>query len=943
MTSETTQDLNDRNDLKSTVNLPKTDFPQKGNLPQNEPHRLARWEAMDLYERLKEARAGQPVFVLHDGPPYANGRIHLGHVLNKVLKDFCLKSRSMMGYWTPYVPGWDCHGLPIEIKVEEELGAHKHEMPVIDIRRAARKHAEKFLALQREDFKRLGILGEWDNPYQTMNYRYQAEIVRVFGEFVRKGSVYKGMRPVHWCISCQTALAEAEVEYNDHTSYSVYVRFPFPAAEKVDPALAGRRVSIVIWTTTPWTLPANLAISFNPGFEYSAVEVGDEVFIVANGLLEAVAAKVGWAETGYRVLGSYKGEVFDRLEARHPFIDRASLILLGDHVTLDAGTGAVHTAPGHGYEDYVIGRQYGLEVYNPVDNRGFFVREVEHFAGLRVLALSKADAERDGNKAVIAHLQQTGALLRQEKFQHQYPHCWRCHHPVIFRATPQWFISMAGTGLNQMAIEACDEIQWVPGWGNERMKNMFRERPDWCISRQRTWGVPIPVFYCEECDESLCDAGVIERIAGIFEQESADAWYTRGVEELLPPGTSCAKCGSAKFRREKDILDVWFDSGSSSIAVLKAYDLPYPADVYLEGGDQFRGWFNSSLVVGLEVHGRPPYRTVITNGWAVDGHGEKMSKSKGNVVEPDKVIRLMGAEILRLWCSALDYHEDMRVSDEILKRISDAYRKLRNTARYCLGNLDGFEPARDRVGLAEMIEIDRWALAQLDEVTRKVLGAYERYDFTEVYQRLYSYATIELSALYFDILKDRLYTAAPKSMGRRSAQTALYEIVHRLTRLMAPILAFTADEIWENIPGAAAEASSVHLTVFPGREDGWRDEALLERYGRLFEVRGVVTKALEEARAGKLIGAPLEARVTVAADAETREFLASFGEGLRFLLLVSEVELVESAGGIQVTVAKADGEKCERCWNYTTDVGGDARYPGACARCVASLEERQGN
>ena len=925
-------------DLKATVNLPKTEFPQKGNLPQNEPLRLQRWEAMDLYARLKEARAGRPLFVLHDGPPYANGRIHLGHVLNKVLKDFVIKSRSMMGHWTPYVPGWDCHGLPIEIKVEEELGAHKHEMPVIDIRRAARKHAEKFLALQREDFKRLGILGEWDNPYQTMNPRYQAEIVRVFGKFVQEGSVYKGMRPVHWCISCQTALAEAEVEYNDHTSYSIYVAFPFIDAAKLDPALAGRKVSIVIWTTTPWTLPANLGISFNHAFEYSAVEVGDEVFIVASGLLEDVAAKVGWAEKGYQVIATYSGEKFDRLEARHPFIDRVSLLMLGDHVTLDAGTGAVHTAPGHGYEDYVIGKHYGLDIYNPVDNRGFFVKEVEHFAGMRVVPITKADAAHDGNKAVIAHLKQIGALLREEKFQHQYPHCWRCHHPVVFRATPQWFISMTNTGLNQRAIEACDQVQWVPGWGNERMKNMFKDRPDWCISRQRAWGVPITVLYCEECDESICETEVINYVADIFEQESADAWYTREVEDLVPPGTKCKRCGSSKLRKEKDILDVWLDSGSSSIAVLKAYGLPYPADVYLEGGDQFRGWFNSSLVVGLEVNGQAPYKAVITNGWAVDGNGEKMSKSKGNTVEPEKVIKLMGAEILRLWCSALDYHEDMRVSDEILKRISDAYRKLRNTARYCLGNLDGFDPARDRVAYGDMVEVDRWALAELDQIVRKVLAAYERYDFTEVYQTLYSYATIELSALYFDILKDRLYTYAPKSVGRRSAQTALYEIVHRLTRLMSPVLAFTADEIWEHIPGAKEEAPSVHLTLFPAAEAGWNDRALLERYEKLFEIRGAMTKALEEARNAKLIGSPLEARVIVEADANTREFLASFGESLRLLLLVSQVKLVDGPE-LKIAVETADGEKCERCWHYTTDVGSDARYPGACARCVANLVE----
>ncbi|QQS46143.1 MAG: isoleucine--tRNA ligase [Acidobacteriota bacterium] len=921
-------------DLKTTVNLPRTDFPLKGNLAQNEPARLQRWEEMNLYDALRRAREGRPLFVLHDGPPYANGRIHLGHVLNKVLKDFVIKSRSMMGCWTPYVPGWDCHGLPIEIKVEEALGAKKHEMPVIDIRRAARKHAEQFVHLQAEDFKRLGILGEWDNPYRTMSFDYQASIVRVFAKFVEEGSVYKGMRPVHWCISCQTALAEAEVEYDDHTSYSIYVKFPFPDAGRLDPALEGKPVSIVIWTTTPWTLPANLGISFNHAFEYSAIEIDGEVLILASGLLEQVAGQLGLSD--YKVVGTYSGEKFDRLSAKHPFIDRPSLLMLGDHVTLDAGTGAVHTAPGHGYEDYVIGRQYGLEIYNPVDNSGYFVKDVEHFAGKRVLTLGKADAGNDGNRAVIEHLEKIGALLRVEKFQHQYPHCWRCHNPVIFRATPQWFISMTATGLNDRAIAACDDIQWVPEWGLERMKNMFRDRPDWCISRQRAWGVPITVFYCEDCGESLCDVKVINHVADIFEKESADAWYLREAEYLMPEGTKCGKCGSSRFRKEMDILDVWLDSGSSSIAVLERYGLPYPADVYLEGGDQFRGWFNSSLVVGLEVKGRPPYRTVITNGWTVDANGEKMSKSKGNVVEPEKVIRQMGAEVLRLWCSALDYHEDMRVSDEILKRISDAYRKIRNTARYCLGNLDGFDPAADRVPYDQMFEIDRWALAEVNRVTRKVLEAYERYDFTEVYQTLYSYATIELSALYFDILKDRLYTASPKSPARRSAQTALYEIVHRLARLASPILAFTSDEIWENIPGAVAEAASVHLAVFPTVVEEWQDDALLGRYERLFELRDEVMKALEEARNSKLIGAGLEAKVTISSDSETRSFLESFGEQLRFIFIVSRVVLEDGAG---IKVEAAGGEKCGRCWHYTEDVGADDRYPGACARCAASLDE----
>ncbi|MCI0390375.1 MAG: isoleucine--tRNA ligase [Acidobacteria bacterium] len=926
-------------DLKTTLNLPDTPFPLKGNLAQNEPVRLKKWEGMKLYELLREMRAGKPLYVLHDGPPYANGRIHLGTVLNKVLKDFCVKSRSMMGYWAPYVPGWDCHGLPIEIKVEEELGSKKHKMPVIEIRRAARKHAEKFIDLQRADFKRLGILGEWENPYQTMNPKYQADIVRVFGKFVEKGSVYKGKRPVHWCISCRTALAEAEVEYNDHTSYSVYVKFPFTDARKLDSALEGKKVSIVIWTTTPWTLPANLGIAFNPQFEYSAVEVGDEVLIVASGLLEQVAATLEL--TDYKVVGRYSGEKFDRLKARHPFANRDSLLMLGDHVTLDAGTGAVHTAPGHGYEDYVLGKQYGLDIYPPVDDRGFFMKDVEHFAGMRVVPLTKADAENDGNQAVVAHLKKIGALLKVEKFEHQYPHCWRCHNPVIFRATPQWFISMTATDLNHRAIAACDQVQWVPQWGNERMKNMFRDRPDWCISRQRAWGVPITVFYCDDCGTSLCDPKVISYVAEIFEKESADAWYLREAKDLVPPGTKCGSCGSERLRKESDILDVWLDSGTSSIAVLKEYGLPYPADVYLEGGDQFRGWFNSSLVVGLEVRGQAPYRTVVTYGWVIDVSGDKMSKSKGNVVEPEKVISQMGAEILRLWCSALDYFEDMRVSEEILKRIADAYRKIRNTARYCLKNLDGFDPKRDRVPYDQMFEIDRWALAQMNEVTKKVLAAYERYDFTNVYQTIYSFATLELSSLYFDILKDRIYTYAPKSFARRSAQTALYEIVHRLARLAAPLLAFTADEVWENIPGASDEAASVHLTLFPVVEETWRDDELLARYERLFEIRSTVMKALEDARNARLIGAGIDAKVTITANSETRAFLESFGEALRFLFIVSQVELQEG-GELSVKVERADGEKCERCWNYTMDVGADPRYAGVCKRCVANLDEMLG-
>ena len=922
-------------DLKTTVNLPQTNFPLKGSLAQNEPLRLQKWDAMNIYEMLREARKDKPLFVLHDGPPYANGNLHVGHALNKTLKDFVIKSRSMMGHWTPYIPGWDCHGLPIENEVEKKLKGEMASMSTLDIRKAARAHADFFVKAQCEGFKRLGIFGEWDNPYVTMAPIYQANIVRAFGKFVEKGSVYKGSRPVHWCISCQTALAEAEVEYKEHSSYSVYVKFPFTDAAQVDPELADKKVSIVIWTTTPWTLPANLGISLNPEYEYSAVAVGDEIFIVASGLLEQVAAKAGWED--YQIIANYSGTKFDRLKAKHPFVDRVSLIMLGDHVTLEAGTGAVHTAPGHGYEDFLIGREYGLEVYNPVDSRGFFMKDVEHFAGMRVMSLSKNDP--DGNRAVIAHLESIGALLKSEKFNHSYPHCWRCHNPVIFRATPQWFISMAKSGLNDQAIAACDQVKWYPAWGNERMKNMFRERPDWNISRQRAWGVPITVFYCEDCGEALLDQKLINHVADLFEADSADVWYEKDAQDLVPAGTKCGKCGSEKLTKETDILDVWFDSGASSLGVLEPRGLPYPADVYLEGGDQFRGWFNSSLVVGLAAKGMAPYRTVITYGWAVDEAGKKMSKSAGDAVAPEKFTKQYGADVLRLWCAALNYYEDMRIGQEIINRLSDSYRKIRNTARYCLGNLADFDPAQDRVALNEMLEIDRWALAEINEVVKKALTAYHDYEFTDVYQAIYHNATVTLSSLYFDIIKDRLYTTAPKSLERRSAQTALYEIVVRIAKLIAPLLVFTADEIWENIPGTKAEAESVHLTLFPTYNESLHDEALLARYERLFQIRDVVMKSLEEARSAKLIGAALEAKVTISADAETRTFLESFGSDLRFYFIVSGTELKDGTE-LSVEVAKADGEKCERCWNYTTDVGVNEKYSGACGRCAENIEEK---
>jgi len=972
-------------ELKKTINLPKTKFAQKANLPQTEPARLKKWAEMKLYEKIRQARAGAEKFILHDGPPYANADIHLGTALNKILKDFIIKSRTMLGYDAPYVPGYDCHGLPIELHVERKLGAKKADMPPLSIRRACREFAANALKRQTRDFQRLGILGEWENPYITMSDHYEAETARLFARFVERGFVYKGARPVYWCIHDQTALAEAEVEYHQHTSPSVYVKFPLSSDPAlIDPALAGRKVFVLIWTTTPWTLPANLGIAVHPDFDYVAFESGDEVYIVAADLLDAVVAKCSLA--GSRVLARFPGSKLDRLECRHAWLDRPSLLMVGEHVTLGgeadaeteldvseardksatskAGTGCVHTAPGHGHDDFVIGKKYGLEIYCPVDHAGRFTSEVEHFAGLNVF---------EANPQIVDFMRERGVLLFSENYEHRYPHCWRCKNPVIFRATPQWFISMdrAGAGepvekdedgrdvsnftnnftdgenpdgasLRAMALREVDErVRWIPAWGRDRMRNMLKGRPDWCVSRQRVWGVPIPAFYCRSCQEIVADAAVIRHVADIFERESADAWYTREAGELLPAGFKCRKCGAADFTKETDILDVWFDSGSSSIAVLEAREnLRWPADVYIEGGEQFRGWFNSSLFVGLAVHDRAPYDTVVTHGWTLDAQGKAMHKSTGNAVSPDEVIPHLGAEVLRLWCVSSDYMEDLRCSDEILQRVAEGYRKLRNTARYALGNLDGFDTARDSVADEELLEIDRWALSELDVVISKVRKAYEAYEFHLVYQALYEFCTVTLSARYFDILKDRLYTFAPRNPTRRSAQTTLFRIADSLARMLATILVFTADEIWENLPGA--RAASVHLAELPSAS-GERDEKLAARWNQLFEIRDKVLGALEEARVAKTIGSSLEAAVEIKAAGRTFELLESYRDDLRYLFIVSQVSLTGTeAGEVGVSVRRADGQKCERCWNYSTRVGESARYPTVCERCVAALEEIEG-
>jgi len=988
-------------DLKKTVNLPKTAFSQKANLAQSEPARLKKWAEMGLYEMIQRARAGREKFVLHDGPPYANADIHLGTALNKILKDLVVKSRSMMGLDAPYVPGYDCHGLPIEQHVERDLtrkGKKKTDLSPVSFRRACREHAAKSLKSQTRDFQRLGILGEWNDPYLTMSNHYEAETARLFGRFIERGYVYKGARPVYWCIHDQTALAEAEVEYRQHTSPSVYVKFPLVSdPAKIDESLAGRKVFFLIWTTTPWTLPANLGIAVHPDFEYAAFENGDEVYLVASELLGAVAAKCDIGErdaNGERiaptVLARFPGSKLDRLECRHAWLDRPSLVMVGEHVTLGgeadaeteldvkeardvkvtgkAGTGLVHTAPGHGHDDFIIGKRYGLEIYCPVDNAGRFTSEVEHFAGQRVF---------EANPKIVEFMREEGVLLFSENYEHRYPHCWRCKNPVIFRATPQWFISMdasasapraivekdedgrdvsnftdneieASDSLRAGALSEIEKVEWIPAWGEERMRNMLKGRPDWCVSRQRVWGVPIPVFYCKACDEAVADPTVVNHVADIFERDSADAWYTREATELLPEGFKCLKCDGTEWTKETDILDVWFDSGSSSVAVLERREnLRWPADVYLEGGDQYRGWFNSSLMVGLAAHDQAPYKAVITHGWVINVQGLKMSKSEGTGISPNEVVKDSGAEILRLWVASSKYQEDVRCSDEILQSASDAYRKMRNTARFALGNLDGFNVARDSVPESEMLEVDRWALSELDTVIEKAREGYETYEFHTVYHALYNFSTVTLSARYFDIIKDRLYTAALRSQARRSAQTALYRIADALARILAPILVFTADEIWENLPQASDESrlASVHLAELPSVA-GERDAEMAARWEQIFEVRDAVLRALEEARIAKVIGSSLEARVNISAEGETHRLLESYLDNLRYIFIVSQVNLVSAQTGgvsetnrVAVTVERAAGEKCERCWNYSTRLGESARYPTACERCIEALAE----
>ena len=927
-------------DYKKTLNLPKTKFPMKGNLVNKEPEILERWEKENLYETIRELSKGRPRYMLHDGPPYANGNIHMGTAFNKVLKDIIIKSKQMAGFDVPYVPGWDCHGLPIEHKVDGELGAKKREMTQAEVRGHCRRYAEKYIDIQRNEFKRLGVLGEWDRPYLTMNYPYEATIVREFGKFALNGSLVRSKKPIYWCTSCKTALAEAEVEYEEHTSPSIFVKFPMISDfAALDPVFEGKQVSVVIWTTTPWTLPANLAIALHPDLPYVAVETFEnEVMILAEGLLDECMETFGI--DSHKILKTLRAGDLENLEARHPIFDRPSMIVLAPYVTLESGTGCVHTAPGHGREDYETGLKYGLEVYSPVDDAGRFTLDVEHFSGMEVF---------EANRPVIEKLTELGALVKEQKITHEYPHCWRCKKPVIFRSTEQWFISMDKTGLRDAALSAINEVNWFPSWGRDRIYSMIVNRPDWCISRQRSWGVPITVFFCKKCGEVVVSQEIIDHVAAMVEKSGADIWFTALEKELLPENTTCPACGGDDFEKETDILDVWFDSGVSYAAVME--NRPYldsPADLYLEGSDQHRGWFHSSLLCSVGTRNQAPYRNVLTHGFVVDGKGKAMHKSAGNVIPPKSLIKSHGAEMIRLWVAGEGYRDNIRISKEILQRLTDVYRRIRNTCRYLLGNLRDYNPETDGVPYEQMEELDQWALHQLQGLTKRIVSAYETFDFHLVYHHLHNFCVLDLSSFYLDIIKDRLYTSPQTSTQRRSAQFAMNEILETLVRLMAPILAFTADEIWQYM-GGEDRSPSVHADVFSPLKEVFLNPDLAGRWDEILAVRKEVTKTLELGRKEKIIGHPLDAAVTLGVSSELYEKLARYADQLRSIFIVSSVNMVdvdelqdavesETVPGLKVLVAPSTDPKCERCWTHDSSVGHDQEHPTICGRCRNVLD-----
>jgi isoleucyl-tRNA synthetase len=941
-------------EYKDTLNLPKTDFPMRANLPQNEPKQVEKWQRDETYFQALEINHGNPKFILHDGPPYANGNIHIGHALNKILKDIIVKYKAMTGNAAPYVPGWDCHGLPIELQVEKNIGrAKKLAMSKAEIRRLCKEYAEKYISIQRDEFKRLGVLGDWERPYRTLDPAYEAQEVRELGKIVESGALYRQKKPVYWCASCVTALAEAEVEYEDHISPSIYVKFAVTNSKGLFPIDPVNGTFFVIWTTTPWTLPANQAIAVHPKFMYRLVKTPKGQLIINQELIPSVMMVCGIAPEEYQILdGAWPGTDLEGIVCRHPWIDRDSQIILGEFVTQDQGTGAVHIAPGHGQEDYEVGMRYGLPVMAPVDAEGKFTAEAGDLKGESVF---KADAR------IIQKLAERGALLKEEKLSHSYPHCWRCKKPVIFRATEQWFISMDKKGLRQDALDAIEQVRWIPPWGKDRIRGMLESRPDWCVSRQRSWGVPIPAVYCGSCNRAVLTQELCNHVAEIFEREGSDAWFLRPVNELIPASVTCPDCGGRDFTREEDILDVWFDSGVSHAAVVERDPrLGGRADLYLEGSDQHRGWFHTSLLTSLATRGRAPYGSVLTHGFTLDGKGRKMSKSLGNVIAPQEIMKKSGAEILRLWVAAEDFREDVRISDEILNRLIEAYRRLRNTARFLISNLYDFDPKKDVVKAAELDEMDRWILQRTQDVLSRCREAYDDCEFHVVYHTLNNFCSVDLSAQYLDIVKDRLYCEGTKSKTRRAAQTTLARILDVLVHLMAPILSFTAEEIWNYLPDKKQRPGSVFLSQIPTPDTSLVDQGLADKWDRIFKERSEVLKALEQARNAGIIGHSLDAKVMFEPrngdqSSILRQLVESDQTRLQDLLIVSQATVAHASGSAvevsgydtnllncRIMVNKADGAKCERCWKYDTEVGKDPTHPSVCARCAKVLRAGAG-
>ena len=924
-------------DYNKTLNLPQTDFAMRASLPQREPGWVKDWQDKQLYHKMIQNNEGKPLYILHDGPPYANGDIHLGTALNKVLKDFIIRQKNMSGYQAPYVPGWDTHGLPIELKARKKAGVTSDISPV-ELRKICKEFALHYLDIQRSQFMRLGVLGEWENPYMTLKPEFEAKQIEIFGNMAQKGYIYKGLKPVYWCPDCNTALAEAEIEYEEDPCFSIYVKF----AVKDDQGKLSKlgidvsKTYFVIWTTTTWTLPGNMAICLGPEYEYCAVKANGEYYIMAKELAPAAmkAAKI----EDYELIGSVTGKELEYIVCQHPFLDRDSLVIVGDHVTLDSGTGCVHTAPGHGVEDFevCVNHYPQIQIVVRVDSVGKLTKDAGEFAGLTT---------DEANKAIAKKLEETGNLFAVEKIVHQYPHCWRCKKPIIYRATEQWFCSVEDFKAD--AIREIEKIKWYPSWGEGRIKNMVTDRSDWCISRQRLWGVPIPIFYCEECGEAHIDDASIKAVSDLFRKEGSDAWWTHEASEILPAGTKCKKCGCEKFRKETDIMDVWFDSGSSHAAVLMEHPgLQWPADLYLEGADQYRGWFQSSLLTSVAWKGVAPYKAVCTHGWVVDAQGKTMHKSLGNGIAPEEVTDKFGADILRLWVASSDYHSDIRISNDILKQLSEVYRKIRNTARYILGNLYDFNPDTDSVADDQLHELDRWALARMDEVAKECNEGYEEFDFHQVYHAIHNFCTIDLSNFYLDIIKDRLYVEKPDSVSRRAAQTAIYRILRDMTLVFAPILAFTCEEIWANLPKSSDHnPEACVFNEMPKGKAGDETAEFMAKWERIRKIRDDVNKALENARNQKTIGKSLEAQVTLKTDGELYDFLKENEAVLEPVFIVSKVVLEQGAAaqttaeteGLEVTVSKAHGEKCERCWAYSDTVGKDEKHPTLCARCAAII------